>query len=32
MPQPDHISKLGVPDPATLDADLKVIWQKCVDK
>ena len=32
MPQPDHISKLGVPDPATLDEDLQVIWQKCVDK
>jgi uncharacterized peroxidase-related enzyme len=32
MPQPDHISKLGVPDPNTLDDDLKVIWQKCVDK
>src|SRR6202050_1623380 len=32
MPQPDHISKLGVPDPATLDDDLKIIWQKCVDK
>ena len=32
MPQPDHISKLGVPDPGTLDDDLKVIWQKCVDK
>ena len=32
MPQPDHISKLGVPDPATLDDDLQVIWQKCVDK
>jgi uncharacterized peroxidase-related enzyme len=32
MPQPDHISKLGVPDPATLDSDLKIIWQKCVDK
>jgi uncharacterized peroxidase-related enzyme len=32
MPQPDHISKLGVPDPATLDEDLKAIWQKCVDK
>jgi uncharacterized peroxidase-related enzyme len=32
MPQPDHISKLGVPDPATLDDDLKAIWQKCVDK
>ena len=32
MPQPDHISKLGVPDPAGLDDDLKVIWQKCVEK
>ena len=32
MPQPDHISKLGVPDPATLDNDLQAIWQKCVDK
>ncbi|MBV9249358.1 MAG: peroxidase-related enzyme [Acetobacteraceae bacterium] len=32
MPQPDHISKLGVPDAATLDDDLKAIWQKCIDK
>ena len=32
MPQPDHISKLGVPDAAMLEDDLKVIWQKCVDK
>lgn len=32
MPQPDHISKLGVPDPATLDDDLQVIWRKCVEK
>ncbi len=32
MPQPDHISKLGVPDPDTLDDDLKVIWRKCVEK
>ena len=32
MPQPEHISKLGVPDPASLDDDLKTIWQKCVDK
>ena len=32
MPQPAHVSKLGVPDPATLDGDLKVVWQKCVDK
>jgi uncharacterized peroxidase-related enzyme len=32
MPQPAHISRLGVPDPAGLDDDLKAIWQKCVDK
>ncbi len=32
MPQPDHISKLGVPDPADLEDDLQVIWKKCVEK
>ena len=32
MPQPDHISKLGVPEPATLDGDLQAIWQKCADR
>jgi uncharacterized peroxidase-related enzyme len=32
MPQPGHISQLGVPDPATLDEDLQVIWKKCVEK
>jgi uncharacterized peroxidase-related enzyme len=32
MPQPNHISKLGVPDEASLDEDLRVIWRKCVDK
>src|SRR6202034_2192449 len=32
MPQPDHISKLGVPEPLTLDADLREVWTKCVDK
>ena len=32
MPQPDHISALGVPDPVTLDDDLKAIWAKCVEK
>ena len=32
MGQPDHISKLGVPDPATLDEDLAAIWRKCEDK
>src|SRR5277367_1894595 len=32
MPQPDHISALGVPNPSGLDDDLKVIWAKCVEK
>ena len=32
MPQPDHISKLGVPDPADLDEDLQQVFGKCVDK
>lgn len=32
MPQPGHISALGVPDPAGLDDDLKAIWAKCVEK
>src|SRR5579883_3569285 len=32
MPQPSHISKLGVPDPETLDEDLRAIWRKCVEK
>jgi uncharacterized peroxidase-related enzyme len=32
MPQPDHISRLGVPDPSALDDDLQAIWRKCVDK
>lgn len=32
MPQPEHISALGHPDPDDLDDDLKAIWAKCVDK
>jgi uncharacterized peroxidase-related enzyme len=32
MPQPVHISKLGVLNPESLDADLQAIWRKCVDK
>ena len=32
MPQPNHISKLGVPDETSLDDDLQVIWRKCIDK
>jgi uncharacterized peroxidase-related enzyme len=32
MPQPEHISKLGVPDAEVLDEDLRTIWRKCVEK
>ncbi len=32
MPQPDHISKFGVPDAGSLDDDLQVLWRKCVEK
>jgi uncharacterized peroxidase-related enzyme len=32
MPQPGHVSKLGVPDPRTLDEDLQVLWRKCDEK
>jgi uncharacterized peroxidase-related enzyme len=32
MPQPDHISALGVPDPETLEPDLQEVFGKCVDK
>lgn len=32
MPQPDHISALGVPDANMLDDDLRVIFDKCVEK
>lgn len=32
MPQPDHISALGIHDPATLPDDLKLIWEKCQEK
>jgi uncharacterized peroxidase-related enzyme len=32
MPQPNHISKLGTANPASLDDDLKLIWQKCIEK
>ncbi len=32
MPQPDHISALGVPDAESLPDDLKLIWAKCVEK
>lgn len=32
MPQPDHISRLGIPDPSELDEDLRQVFGKCVDK
>ncbi|HZU90739.1 MAG TPA: peroxidase-related enzyme, partial [Stellaceae bacterium] len=32
MPQPDHVSGLPVPDPETLDDDLKALFARCVDK
>lgn len=32
MPQPDHISALGIPDAGTLDDDLQEVFKKCVDK
>jgi len=32
MPQPDHVSALGVADAGTLDDDLQEIFKKCVDK
>ena len=32
MPQPDHISALGVPPEDTLPDDLQEIWAKCREK
>lgn len=32
MPQPPHISRLPVPDTATLDADLQKYFRKCQEK
>lgn len=32
MPQPNSISALGVPDPASLDEDIKAVFQKCMGK
>lgn len=32
MPQPDRISALGVPDAATLDDDIRAVFDKCVEK
>jgi uncharacterized peroxidase-related enzyme len=32
MPQPDHVSAFPVADPATLDDDLRAVFDKCVEK
>lgn len=32
MPQPDHISTLGIADPEALDDDLKALFAKCIEK
>lgn len=32
MPQPGHISVLGVPDPGTLEEDLRAVWAKAEAK
>lgn len=32
MPQPDHISALPVPAPDSLDADIRVVFDKCIAK
>jgi len=32
MPQLDHVSALGAPDPAGLDDDIKAVFDKCVEK
>jgi len=32
MPQPDHISALGITDPAKLDDDIKAVFGKATEK
>ncbi len=32
MPQPDHVSALGIPAASTLDSDLQEVFKKCVEK
>jgi len=32
VPQPDQVCAYPVPEPATLDDDLQLVFQKCVDK
>ena len=32
MPQPDHIAALPLPDPASLDEDIRAVFDRCVEK
>jgi uncharacterized peroxidase-related enzyme len=32
MPQPDHVSALGIPDPGTLDEDIAAVFAKAREK
>ncbi len=32
MPQPDHISIFDLPDPETLDEDMRAYFEICQDK
>jgi uncharacterized peroxidase-related enzyme len=32
LPQPEHISALRVPDPAGADADIRAVYDRCVEK
>jgi uncharacterized peroxidase-related enzyme len=32
MPQPDHISALGVPDPSTINDDIRAVFAKATEK
>lgn len=32
MPQPDHVMAMPLPDPETLDDDIKAYFDKCVEK
>ncbi|NYT59384.1 peroxidase-related enzyme [Alcaligenaceae bacterium] len=32
MPQPNHVSAVGVPDAASLDEDIQAVFAKCTEK
>lgn len=32
MPQPERVSALPVPDPASLDDDIRAVFDKCIEK